>query len=134
MKIMFYLFSKCYFILSPKWLHKVEKRTEKTTKIQTKICMPLVSRQNLDYKRYWLHYYYYFTLKSLFYKKGYVTYVVIFSYILYIILVSTIPMGLSKKKKIPQTQKKKRGGVKLKFVYMRVILEMFLNLQFLQNN
>lgn len=111
MKIMFYLFSKCYFILSPKWLHKVEKRTEKTTKIQTKICMPLVSRQNLDYKRYWLHYYYYFTLKSLFYKKGYVTYVVIFSYILYIILVSTIPMGLSKKKKnSPNAKEKKRRG------------------------
>lgn len=75
-----------------------------------------------------------FTLKCSFYKKGYVTYVVIFSYILYIILVSTICIQLSKKKKNPQTQKKKRVGVKLKFVYMRVILEMFLNFQFLQNN
>lgn len=31
-------------------------------------------------------------------------------------------------------QRKKRVGVKLKFVYMKVILEIFLNLQFLQNN
>lgn len=50
-------------------------------------------------------------------------------YILF--LVSTICIRLSKK--IPQMQKK-RVGVKLKFVYMRVISEMFLNLQFLQNN
>lgn len=91
--------------------------------------MPLVSRENLDYKRYWLHYFF-LTLKCSFYKKGYITFVVIFSYILYVIF-STIGIRLSKK--IPQMQKK-RVGVKLKFVYMRVILEMFLNLQFLQNN
>lgn len=38
--------------------------------------------------------------------------------------------------KIPQIQKKKKmwEGVKLKFVYMKVILEIFLILQFLQNN
>lgn len=73
--------------------------------------MPLVSRQNLDYERYWLHYYYFFfTLKCSFYKKGYVTYVVIFSYILYIILVSSICIQLSKKKKSPNTKEKKSRG------------------------
>lgn len=38
------------------------------------------------------------------------------------------------KTEIPQMQRQKRVGVKLKFVYMKVILEIFLNLQFLQNN
>lgn len=37
-------------------------------------------------------------------------------------------------KQIPQMQRQKRVGVKLKFVYMKGILEIFLNLQFLQNN
>lgn len=73
--------------------------------------MPLVSRQNLDYKRYWLHYCF-FTLKRSFYKKGYVTYVVIFSYILYIVLVSTI-CNYQKKKKIPKRKRKSRGEIEV---------------------
>lgn len=43
-------------------------------------------------------------------------------------------MKIILKQKFPKCKGKKRVGVKLKFVYMKVILEIFLNLQFLQNN
>ena len=43
--------------------------TEKAAKIQIKNYMLLVSRQNLDYRRYWIHYF--LTLNCSFYKKGF---------------------------------------------------------------
>lgn len=57
---------------------------------------------------------------------------IIFSYILYISKYYLYEDY--SKTEIPQMQRQKRVGVKLKFVYMKVILEIFLNLQFLQNN
>lgn len=36
MKIMFYLFSECYFILSPEWFLKVENEQERQQKYKQK--------------------------------------------------------------------------------------------------
>lgn len=109
------------------------KRTEKAAKIQIKNYMLLVSRQNLDYRRYWIHYF--LTLTVHFTKRDKLH--LWSSLVIFYIYFSKYYLceNYSKTENSPNAKVKKNGGgVKLKSVYMKVILEMFLNLQFLQNN
>lgn len=124
----------CFTWLSLNWFLKVDgKRTEKSAKIQIKNSMLLVSRQNLDYRRYWLHYF--LILNYSFYQKGYVTICDHLSFYFIYYFSKYLYENYSKTENSPEAKEKKSGeGVKLKFIYTKVILEMFLNLQFLQNN